>query len=110
MVVVRNIGDRPATRIRVRFRPTFRGLGGDVEIPRLSLFHRLSFLAPRRAIRALVDPVAHYLARREPEEPRVILVSIRYGDLQGRRFRTRIRHDLGIWDDMPRKVSHGDRT
>lgn len=110
IVVVRNIGNLPATCVRVRFRPTFRGLGGDVEIPRLSLFRRLSFLAPRRSIRALVDPVSRYLARCEPAEPRVIHACIRYRDLHGRRFRTRIRHDLSIWEDLPRKVNHGNRT
>jgi hypothetical protein len=110
MVAIRNIGDLPATRVRVRFQPTFRGLGGNVEIPRLSLFHRLAFLAPRRSIRALVDPIARYLGRCEPEEPRVIRTSIRYGDLHGRRFRTRITHNLSIWEDLPRKGNHGDRT
>jgi hypothetical protein len=110
MIVVRNIGDLPATRVRVRFNPTFRGMGGEVEIPGLALFHRLGFLAPGRSIRALVDPVARYLGRSEPEEPRVILVSIRYGDQHGRRYRSRIRHDLGIWEDLPRKANNGDRT
>lgn len=103
MLVVRNIGELPAVRIRARFRPLFRGFGGEVVIPRLSLFHRLSFLAPDREIRVLVDPVVHYLERCEPEEPRVIRVAIRYHDLDGRSYRTRIRHDLGIWEDLPRK-------
>lgn len=111
MVVVRNIGDLPATHVRVRFRPRFRGLGGEIEIPGLSLFRRLSFLAPDRSIRALVDPIDAYLGRCDPPEPRVIYVSMRYGDLLGRRFRSRLTHDLGIWEDLPRKVRHhGDRT
>jgi hypothetical protein len=112
VVVVRNIGDLPAARVRIRFKPAFRGLGGEIVIPRLSLFRRLSFLAPGRQIDVLVDPVAHYLGRREPEEPRVIGVAIHYRDLHGRRYRTRLRHDLDIWEDLPRMKtrSHGDRT
>lgn len=105
MVVVRNAGDLPAARVRVRFHPSFRGQGGELDVPGLALFHRLSFLAPGREIRALVDPLAHYLGRSEPEEPRVVHALIRYRDLRGRRFRTRIRHDLGIWEDLPRKKS-----
>jgi hypothetical protein len=112
VVVVRNIGDLPATRVRIRFNPTFRGLGGEIVVPHLSLFRRLSFLAPGREIGVPVDPVAHYLGRCEPEEPRVIGVAIHYRDLHGRRYRTRLRHDLGIWEDLPRMTtrSHGDRT
>lgn len=101
-VAVRNIGPRPAAAVRVQFAPSFRGLGGTVEIPRLALFHRLAFLAPGREIRALVDPIGTWLGRTEPEEPRTIRVSVAYRDAAGRRYRTRIRHDLGIWEDLPR--------
>jgi hypothetical protein len=102
LVAVRNIGAEPAAAVRVRFEPTFRGLGGTVEIPRLALFRRLSFLAPGRTIRALVDPLAAWLARTEPAEPRIIRADVAYRDSAGRRYRTRIRHDLGIWQDLPR--------
>jgi hypothetical protein len=109
-VVVRNIGVLPANRVRVRFEPTFRGLGGEVEIPRLALFNRLAFLAPGRSITALIDPLARYLGRCEPEEPRVIVARITYRDLNGRRYRTRIKHDLGIWEDLPwqQETRYGD--
>ena len=102
IVVIRNIGTEPAAAVRVRFSPSFRGLGGKVEIPGLSVFHRLAFLAPGRTMRALVDPLDAYLGRTDPEEPRVIRVSIAYRDGAGHRYRTRIRHDLGIWEDLPR--------
>ena len=102
VLVVRNIGARPAGRVRIRFAPTFRGLGGSVEVPRLALFRRLSFLAPGRSIEVLVDPLHTYLGRCEPEEPRRIRVTIVYRDGAGRRYRTRIGHDLSIWEDLPR--------
>jgi len=104
LVVIRNIGSEPAAAVRVHFSPSFRGLGGEVEIPQLSVFHRLAFLAPGRSIRALVDPLDAYLGRTEPEEPRVIRIRIAYRDGAGHRYRTRIRHDLGIWEDLPRPL------
>jgi hypothetical protein len=102
VLVVRNIGELPAVRVRVRFRPLFRGFGGDLPIPQLQIFRRLAFLAPDREIGVPVDPIVRYLERCEPEEPRIIRVVIRYRDLDGRRYRTRIRHDLSIWEDLPR--------
>lgn len=102
VVVVRNIGSRPAGSVRVSFWPTFRGLGGEVEIRKLSVFRRLAFLAPDREIRVLVDPLNAWLARTEPEEPRIIHATVTYRDGYGRRYRTRIRHDLSIWEDLPR--------
>jgi hypothetical protein len=103
-VVLRNIGTQPAAGVRVLFSPSFRGLGGTVEIPSLALFRRLAFLAPGRDIRALVDPLGTWLGRSEPAEPRVIRASVAYRDAAGRRYRTRIRHDLSIWEDLPRPL------
>jgi len=107
-LAVRNIGDEPAARVRVTFDPGFRGLGGTVEIPRLALFRRLSFLAPGRSIRAFVDRLDAWLGRCDPQEPRTIRVTVTYVDARRRRFRTRIRHDLRIWEDLPRR-RHGAR-
>jgi hypothetical protein len=102
LVAVRNIGTRPAAHVRVSFEPSFRGLGGVVDIPRLKLFSRLAFLAPDRTIRALVDTLDAYLGRTGPAEPRAIVATILYRDGAGRRFRARTRHDLSIWEDLPR--------
>ena len=101
-VVVRNIGVLPAAHVRIAFDPAFHGLGGAVEIPRLALFRRLDFLGPAREIRALVDPLHAWLGREKPAEPRVIGVRIAYRDGAGRRYRARLRHDLGVWEDLPR--------
>jgi hypothetical protein len=88
--------------VRVRFDPTFRGLGGRLEVPRLALFRRLEFLGPGGVIRALVDPLHSYFTRESPREPRVIRVRIEYRDGRGRRYLARLRHDLSIWEELPR--------
>jgi hypothetical protein len=108
VIAVRNIGDEPAGRVRVTFEPGFRGLGGTVDIPALPVFRRLTFLAPGREIRIFVDAVNAYLGRRKPEEPRNIRVTVTYGDASRRRYRARIRHDLGIWENLPRPPLRSD--
>ena len=97
-VVVRNIGTGPASRIRVAFEPPFAGAGG-VDVPRLGLFHRLEFLPPGGERRAFVDGIAAYFAGEQPE---VIVATATFHDDGGHGFRRRIRHDLGIYRDLPR--------
>jgi hypothetical protein len=97
-IVVRNIGTGPASRIRVAFDPPFAGAGG-VHVPRLALFHRLEFLPPGGELRAFVDRIAAYFAGEQPE---VIVATATFHDDGGRGFRRRIRHDLGIYRDLPR--------
>jgi hypothetical protein len=102
-LVIRNIGDQPAASVRVRFSPAFRGLGGSVVVPALPVFRRLAFLGPGREIEILVDSLNAWLARCDPAEPRIIRMVITFRDGRGRRYRTRIRHDLSIWENLPRR-------
>src|SRR5690606_8807346 len=96
-VIVRNIGEGPAHRVRVTFEPSFTGPAG-VSIPDLALFSRLEFLAPGNELRAFVDGIVSYFARRQPD---VIAVTVTFHDDGGRGYRRRIRHDLGIYRDLP---------
>ena len=102
---IRNVGPAPASSVRVRFSPSFRGLGGSLVVPSLAVFRRLAFLGPARGIEVLVDSLHSYFARCEPAEPRVIRAVVTFRDGAGRRYRTRIRHDLSIWEDLPRRTS-----
>src|SRR5215208_1837270 len=67
-LVVSNIGDRPASGVRVKFEQRFSGVGGTKRIDRLALFRRLEFLAPQRSIEVFLDRSASYFAREEPTE------------------------------------------
>jgi hypothetical protein len=93
-----NIGGAPAHGVRVRFEEPFTGLGGTKRIDRLALFRKLDFLAPRKAIRVLVDRSAAYFARDEPTTL-VARVSWRADD-DSRRARV-VRHDLDVYRDLP---------
>ena len=109
LLVIANIGAEPAASVRVGFAPAFRGLGGALDVPSLPVFSRLAFLAPGRRIEILVDSLNAYLRRRDPEEPRTVRATVTFRDAAGRRYRTRIRHDLSIWEHLPRR-EHGERV
>lgn len=104
VVSVHNIGDGCAHSVRVDFRPSFRGGGGAVDMAAVALFHRLDFLAPGREIRALVDVADAYFARGEPE---VIACAVTFQDDTGRSHSRLIRHDVGIYRELPRRADCG---
>ena len=99
IVNVRNIGAGCGHQVRVQFRPTFRGGGGTLDIPSINLFSRLEFIAPGDVISGFVDVADHYFARKEPE---VLDCIVTFKDDAGRGVTRRIRHDLGIFRDLPR--------
>src|SRR5436309_13504148 len=66
-LAVRNIGDAPAMRVRVRPEPSIRVLAGQLDVGRLALLRQLEMLGPGRQIRPLIDRGPYYLA---PQDPR----------------------------------------
>ena len=97
MVAVSNIGSGPAEDVRVRFHPSFKGLGGSVEIGEMPLFQNIGFLAPAKAIRTLLDSSAAYFNRDEPDR---ITAVISFRDRSGNEHTSTIRHDLSIYRDI----------
>lgn len=96
-LVVANVGDRPAHRVRVKFAERFSGVGGARRIDRLALFRRLEFLAPHRSIEAFLDRSADYFARGEPTE---LTAAISWRTPEGERQTSSIHHDLEIYRDL----------
>jgi hypothetical protein len=97
-LVLANLGDGAAHRIRVKFDEPLRGLGGERRIDRLRIFRRLEFLPPHRRIRILLDRSALYFAR---EETTAFGVSISWRDDAGRGRSRAIRHELDVYRDFP---------
>jgi hypothetical protein len=93
-LVVRNIGDAPATTVQCKFEQRFFGLGGATDMSALPLFRRIEFLAPGREIRTLLDTSAAYFARKEPAK---LAVAVTWRDDGAERRQRRIVHDLGIY-------------
>ncbi len=107
---VRNLSDRPAYRVSVRFDKAFTGLGGSRDTAGLALFRNIEFLAPRKEIRTLVDTAASYFSRRQPAR---LTADVSWRDGAGRRRTHRITHDLRIYRELayaPRKEPHARPT
>ena len=103
---VRNIGDRPAERVRIRFDERFSGVGGTKRIDRLVLFRKLEYLAPHKSIPVFLDRSAAYFARGEPTR---ITAAIGWLTPEGERRASTIHHDLAIYRDLgfvDREVPH----
>ncbi len=96
-LVVANIGDRPAQRVRIRFDERFSGVGGTRRIDRLALFRKLEFLAPHKSIPVFLDRSAAYFARGEPTR---LTAAIGWLTTDGERRSSTIHHDLEIYRDL----------
>jgi hypothetical protein len=105
-LMVANIGDRPAHRVRIRFEEPFSGVGGTKRIDRLAIFRKLEFLAPHKSIPVFLDRAAAYFARGEPTR---ITAAIVWLTPEGERCSSTSHHDLVIYRDLgfvDREVPH----
>jgi hypothetical protein len=92
-----NLSDRPALKVSTTFDKPFRGLGGARDMTTLRLLKNVEFLAPRKAIRTLVDSTGAYFARREPAK---LTATIAWRTTGGERRRATIVHDLSIYREL----------
>lgn len=108
-IAVKNISDRPALRVSVRFEPQFSGVGGQVDVSALPLFENIEFLAPHKSIRTFLDVSTAYFERGEPTK---ISAHIFYYDQDDRQYQDTINHDLTIYQDIGyvRRVYGGTET
>ena len=97
-LVLANLGDAAAHRVRVRFDAPLRGLGGEKRIDRLRIFRRLEFLPPERRIRIFLDRSSLYFARKEQT---AFTATIGWHDDAGSRRSRVVHHDLDAYRDFP---------
>ena len=95
-LVLANIDDQPAVRVRADFDRSIVDASGR-DVTRLALFRRCEFLAPGRRIRTLLDTRGGYFRRRQPAR---FTVTLKYRDAAGRAHEHLIRHDLSIYKDL----------
>jgi hypothetical protein len=104
-IAVRNIGDKPALKISIRFDKKIIG-AGKKEISALALFRNIEFLGPQREIVAFVDQSSSYFLGRQPT---AILAKLSYRDAQQNKFEETVSHDLEIYRELPYLSSTGSR-
>ena len=96
-VSVENIGAVPALKISVRFDKSFYGSDQKKDLSRLPLFRAIEFLAPKKAIRTLIDTSTSYFARKQPKRLSAVIT---FRDRSGRTYKSVIAHDLQIYEDI----------
>jgi hypothetical protein len=96
-VSVRNIGNRPAVGISIKFDKKIVGLGGKKEITALALFRNIEFLGPGRQLVTVVDTSHSYFARKQPTK---ISARISYSDSAQHKYEETISHDLEIYREL----------
>ena len=104
---VNNIGDRPATKVSVRFNKKILGPDGSKDISALPLFRNIEFMGPGREITTLLDTTSSYFKRKQPT---AISVQVSYSDAEGRSFEATINHDLEIYRDLAFVTSSRSQT
>jgi len=96
-ISIKNIGDRPAVGVSIKFDKKILGLGGSKEISALPLFRNIEFLGPDREIVTLLDTSHSYFARKQPTK---ISARITYSDAAKQKYETTVNHDLEIYREL----------
>lgn len=96
-IAVKNIGDKPALKVSVKFDKRIVGVEGSKEISAMPLFRSVEFLAPHKEIVAFLDTSASYFRR---DQPTKIAAHVSYQDERGAHYATTIHHDLEIYRDI----------
>jgi hypothetical protein len=104
-IAIRNIGDRPALGVSVKFSRKFTGASGDKEFSELPLFKNIEFLGPGREITTFLDTSHSYFRRKQPKK---LSAQISYHDSFEREYETTIKHDLEIYRGILYLTEEGD--
>lgn len=96
-IAVRNLGDRPALGVSVKFNRKFTGAEGRSRVSDLLLFKNIEFLGPGREIKTFLDSSYSYFRRKQPTS---ISARVTYRDSTDRKYESTINHDLEIYRDL----------
>ena len=97
-IALRNIGDRPALGISVKFDKKITGPDRKKDLSALPLFRNLEFLGPGREVVVFLDSSGSYFQRRQPTK---IAARITYSDSRKQSYDVTIRHDLEVYRELP---------
>jgi hypothetical protein len=95
--VIKNLGDKPAFKVSVKFDKAIRGVEGTKEISSLPLFRNIEFLAPHKEIATYLDSSGSYFRNRQPER---FTLTVSYTDAIAKKKTGTIIHDLSIYREV----------
>jgi hypothetical protein len=96
-LVIKNLGAVPALNLKIRPSAPILGLEGKKDIGTLSIFKKISYLAPLKEIKIFVDSYESFF--RHLKEPS-IRFKISYKSEKKKSFKMKIDHDLRIYADL----------
>ena len=96
-ICVKNIGEKSAYKVSVKFDKPFYGIGGLKEVSSLRLFKNIEFFPPQKEIETFLDYSASYFQRKEPTQ---ITTQITYKDFEGNKYSKILKHDLRIYKEI----------
>jgi hypothetical protein len=96
-ISIKNIGQKPAYRVSVKFDNKIIGVEGTKEISSMPLFQNIEFLPPSREIRTFLDTSASYFNGKNPTK---INANITFFDSYGIKHENLIKHNLEIYKDI----------
>ena len=95
---VANVGDRAALDVKTTFNRKLVGLGGTKDVAALALFRNISYLAPGKEIRTLLDSAPSWFARNTRTTG--LTARVAYRDAEKKEYRGTMTHDLEIYRDL----------
>ncbi len=98
VLVMRNVGERPAFQPRVGFSRKLVGVGGDVIVSELPIWSQLGLLAPGNSVRVFLDSAALVFRRKGSKRFRA---TVTYEDDAGLAHKRSYDHDLEAFQGLP---------
>lgn len=87
----------PAMDVRVKPDTEIMGLGGRKKMVSLSMFSKITYLAPGKKIKTFVDSFESFFAH---QRKMVVTFNISYRNDCNEKFTTTIKHDLKVYKDL----------
>lgn len=98
-LLIQNFSPQAAHDVNISFSQDLL-INGDRSLEGLSIFSKLRYLAPYKEIEIFLDPVERFFRQLEDAET-VIEVGLDFWGSDRKQYKTRITHDLTIYQDLP---------
>jgi hypothetical protein len=96
-LIIKNLGAVPALKLKIRPSAPILGLEGKKDISKLSIFKKISYLAPLKEIKIFVDSYESFFRHLKGSSVRF---KISYKSEKKKSFKMKIAHDLRIYADL----------
>jgi hypothetical protein len=96
-LTIKNLGAVPALNLKIKPSSAILGLEGKKDISKLTIFRKISYLAPLKEIKIFVDSYESFFTHLKDSS---ILFKISYKNEKRKSFKMKIHHDLRIYADL----------